>query len=121
MKTGPELIEKLQQLPEKFSQHFAAGRYRRACMDYEEAVLISKFIEMPEGTRINLLLRFPDEQVKEAHKKAKGWQDDDGKRSYEQADRHVRYVCPLYVKEGIPQGGIDRGLGGNDRVVSGDR
>lgn len=81
MKTGPELIEKLNRLPAEFSQHFAAGRYHRACMDYEEAVLVSKFIEMPEGTRINLLLRFSDEQVKEAHKKAKGWQDDGKKRN----------------------------------------
>lgn len=120
MKIGLDLIESLQLLPEEFSRHFAAGEYPKACMDYEHAVVISKFIEMPEGARINLLQQFNDEQVQEAHKKAKWWKDD-GTRRDEQADRHVRYVCPLHDPEKISLGCIDGGLDSYDRIISGDR
>lgn len=71
----PEILNKLHQLPDKFEQDCAEKKWHAAAMDYENAVVVSRFIEMDYEAREKLLNRFQTEVVEEVYKKA-GWYEE---------------------------------------------
>lgn len=73
--TLPEILTKLYQLPEKFERDYSAGKWRLAAMDYENALLMSRFIHMDDEPRDRLLNRFNPKKVQDAFKAA-GWYEE---------------------------------------------
>lgn len=77
-----QIAEKLGKLPEEFGAAYAAGQWCRAAMIYEEALLVSRVLQMDTETRERLIYTFDPEEVRQAYIKA-GWYketDEDAKR-----------------------------------------
>lgn len=64
------ILTKLYQLPEKFEEARAAGRWCEAAGAYEKAVVVSRFIGMDAEARDKLLNRFDSDEVKRVYKNA---------------------------------------------------
>jgi hypothetical protein len=77
MYTITEILEHLSVLPDEFAEHYAAGKYAWAAMDYEHAVLVSKFIRMDEEARNKLLEQFNQDEVEKCFKESGRWEDAD--------------------------------------------
>ena len=101
MKTITQIMEHLWELPDSFKEHCAAGRYHAAAMDYEHALLVSRFVEMGEEPRRRLIASFDAEQVKEAYRKAGWFFDADGEGNRNEAERTGRYVQTLFHKKRV--------------------
>lgn len=83
-----QILEKLDKLPGKFDADCAAGKWCMAAWDYENALLVSSFVQMDDVARDRLLSRFDQAKVEEAYKAA-GWyeekKDADRERDYKKA------------------------------------
>lgn len=79
MNTVTQILEHLQQLPDSFREHYREQRWSAAAMDYEHALLVSKFIRMDDGERMQLVGKFDQNEVQDAYKRAGWWKDADGK------------------------------------------
>lgn len=107
MQTVTKILEHLQQLPDSFREHFTQERWSAAAMDYEHALVVSRFIRMDEEARLKLIEQFDTEQVQEAYKKAGRWKEDaDGKGDREEAVRAGRHVQTLLLPEGVLESSI---------------
>lgn len=76
MKNIIEILNSLSRLPEEFEKDCREGKWCRAALDYEKAVVVSKFIQMDEEARDKLLDRFEQELVIKAYKAA-GWYEEE--------------------------------------------
>lgn len=72
MMTIIEILNSLNRLPEEFAKACEEGKWCKAAVDYENAVKISRFIQMDEEARDKLLDRFDKKLVIKAYKAA-GW------------------------------------------------
>lgn len=72
MMTIIEILNSLNRLPEEFEKACDEGKWCKAAMDYENAVKISRFIQMDKEARDKLLDRFDKKLVIKAYKAA-GW------------------------------------------------
>lgn len=75
MYTLTQICEKLYALPEAFRKHCEEGRWCVACADYEDAVVISRFIQMDDEPRMRLLGQFEETAVQQAFKQAGRWKE----------------------------------------------
>lgn len=73
MLTLPEILSRLNALPEKFERDFTGGMWCMAAMDYENAVITSRLIRMEDAAREKLLGKFDQEKVERAYKEAGWW------------------------------------------------
>lgn len=72
MKSIAEILSELNSLPEEFQKDCEAGKWCKAALQYEKAVVVSSFIEMEEEKRDRLLSRFEQGLVIKAFRAA-GW------------------------------------------------
>lgn len=70
MLTLNEILTKIHNLPEKFEQDYAAERWTLAALDYEHALLMSRFVRMDDDAREQLIGRFDQKKVKAAFEAA---------------------------------------------------
>lgn len=71
-----EILTNLYQLPQKFAEERAEGKWHAAAQTYELAVMISWFIQMDAEERDKLLSRFDDAEVEEVYKKAGRYEEE---------------------------------------------
>lgn len=71
-----QILDKTRQLPEEFERHFAEEKWIRAAMDYENALLISRFIGLSDAERLELLAGFDADKVKHAFRQAGRYKED---------------------------------------------
>ena len=84
--TLQEIVDKTKRLPEEFEQHYADGKWIMAAMDYEHALLISRFIGLSAAERLELLARFDQDKVEAAFKRAGRYKEEiDAEREADRA------------------------------------
>lgn len=70
MLTLNEIQTKIHNLPVKFEKDYEAENWTLAAIDYENALLMSRFIRMDEDAREQLINRFDQNKVEAAFKAA---------------------------------------------------
>lgn len=85
MLTLNEIMSELYRLPDVFEEKYRESKWCAACITYETAVIVSRFIEMDKTARDKLLNRFNQEAVEQAYKAA-GWYEEE-RNADREADR----------------------------------
>lgn len=76
MLTLNKILDKLYRLPDEFEEKAKERKWCAACIAYETAVIVSRFIEMDKVPRDRLLNRFDQTAVEQAYKAA-GWYEEE--------------------------------------------
>lgn len=71
MLTLPEILEWLNEAPDRFMRHYHAGEYGKAAYDHESAINTMNHIELDAEPRERIMSRFDEEKVKEVYKEAR--------------------------------------------------
>ena len=67
-----QILVRLNNTPDLFEQKYKGKKYCEAAMCYEDALLVSRFVEMDTEARDKLMKRFDPDKVLDAFQKA-GW------------------------------------------------
>lgn len=72
-----QILERLNSTPDLFQKKYQEGKWCEAAMIYEDALLVSRFVEMDTEARDKLMKRFDPDKVLDAFQKA-GWYKPEG-------------------------------------------